>query len=696
MNRKFGIQNFRVFDDKGAQFKLAPITVLTGCNSSGKSTVIKSIMLFEKYLKELSNDFFEKKMRHVSFYPLELSQGRHNLGRFDKTLNRNSKSEAMVFSWSKHSVFANKEIEVEFSFLENKENKLGNGVLQQIRLMCEDENLYTIKFGDGDYTNESFCYNNQLFKQLFDEFLNRIDDGSSFNFDFDLNEEGKNKDILFKILGRDSKNSKSIHLNSAYHYIKNASKDTLANLYSLFELLNGVDVSNNTLFYTPAYEYLKDATNENIDKLIYEKIDNTQRSDNLILHLENVADLFIKSEHNCFKDYFKEMEDAYLLELSNKWCETAGLFSKYDEEYSDSSFLNGVSINRIDYIDFSLENIELSSSILNTKASVLNLEQLYAIMYKFSDYIESDYCKKNRKVLSDNRLNKTGDYLDEKEYVAIKKLDAWFMYIKLLLEDAVFNLPDFLENVDFINSNRPKVERFYDLSNQNEGFGLLIKEYVSKNNRSILLKDKKEYKLGDFLRKWVKEFEIADDVVFEITDEGSGIFIYLVTEGRKTLLADLGYGITQVLSMLLKIELSILNNFELAGNIGFSSYYGSKEQTLTIEEPEANLHPKFQSKLADMFMEANELYNINFILETHSEYLIRKLQYLVANPEHSAKAEDISIYYMYHPDKIPEGQTQVVDLEIRPDGLLKKDFGEGFFDEASSWTFELLKLQSLN
>ncbi|HHX67660.1 MAG TPA: DUF3696 domain-containing protein, partial [Gallicola sp.] len=589
-----------------------------------------------------------------------------------------------------------KEIEVEFSFLENKENKLGNGVLQQIRLMCEGENLYTIKFGDGDYTNESFCYNNQLFKQLFDEFLNRIDDGSSFNFDFDLNEEEKNKDILFKILGRDSKNSKSIHLNSAYHYIKNASKDTLANLYSFFELLNGVDALNNTLFYTPAYEYLKDATKENIDKLIYEKIDNTQRSDNLILHLENVADLFIKSEHTYFKDYFKEMEDAYLLELSSKWCETAGLFSKYDEGSSDSSFLKGVSINRVDYINFSLENIELSSSILNTKASVLNLEQLYAVMYKFSDYIESDYCENNRKVLSDNYYSKKNNYLDEKEYVAIKKLDAWFKYIELLLEDAVFNLPDFLENVDFINSNRPKVERFYDLSNQNEGFGLLIKEYVSKNNRSILLKDKKEYKLGDFLRKWVKEFEIADDVVFEITDEGSGIFIYLVTEGRKTLLADLGYGITQVLSMLLKIELSILNNFELAGYIGFSSYYGSKEQTLTIEEPEANLHPMFQSKLADMFMEANELYNINFILETHSEYLIRKLQYLVANPEHSAKAEDISIYYMYHPDKIPEGQTQVVDLEIRPDGLLKKDFGEGFFDEASSWTFELLKLQSLN
>jgi predicted ATPase len=52
MINKIGIQNFRVFGDEVSQFKLAPITVLTGCNSSGKSSVIKSMMLLKNYLKE--------------------------------------------------------------------------------------------------------------------------------------------------------------------------------------------------------------------------------------------------------------------------------------------------------------------------------------------------------------------------------------------------------------------------------------------------------------------------------------------------------------------------------------------------------------------------------------------------------------------------------------------------------------------
>lgn len=692
MNRKLGIQNFRVFDDKGAQFKLAPITVLTGCNSSGKSSMIKAIMLFEKYLKKLSNDFFEKKLRDASLYTLELSEGEHSLARFDKTLNKDSKSEAMVFSWTKHSIFANKEIKVEFSFVENKQNKLGNGVLQQICLMCEGENLYTIKFGDGDSSNNSFCYNDQLFNNLFEEFLKRIGDRSTFNFDSD--KEENNEDVLFELLNRESGKSKSIHYNSAYCYIKNASKDTLTNLHSFFEMLNGVDVSNNTLFYSPAYEYLKDATKDNIDKLIYEKYDDKICVKNLFSRLENIADLFHKSGHTYFKDYFKEMEDAYLLERSSGWSKTLGLSSKYDA-VSDGSFLDGVSINRVDYIDFYLEHAEFSSDILNPKTSVSDFEYIYKVMCEFSDCLESDYCTRHTKVLSDNYYSKKGDYLDEKEYVLLKKLDAWYMYIQFFLEDAVFNLPDFLENVDFINSNRPKVERFYDLSNQNGGFSLLIKEYVSKNKRNILLTKEKEYKLGDFLRKWVKEFEIADDVIFEITTEGSGVYIYLVTDGEKILLADLGYGVTQVLSMFLKIELSILNNFESSKRgPGFTSYYDSKEQTLTIEEPEANLHPKLQSKLADMFMEANELYNINFILETHSEYLIRKFQYLVAADV--LEADKVIVYYLNNPDvqKRSGDIPHVVEININEDGSLDGEFGSGFFDEATNWKFELMRLKN--
>ena len=126
----------------------------------------------------------------------------------------------------------------------------------------------------------------------------------------------------------------------------------------------------------------------------------------------------------------------------------------------------------------------------------------------------------------------------------------------------------------------------------------------------------------------------------------------------------------------------------------FGKFPTYTESTLILEEPEANLHPDFQSKLADVIVEAGKLFNIQFIIETHSEYFIRKLQYLTAKkellPEHSV------IYYFTNPNDLEEGERQVRELKIREDGILDGEFGSGFYDEATRLTVELLKLQNLN
>lgn len=44
-NPIFSLKNFRSFNEEGADFELAPITVLTGCNSAGKSSLVKALML---------------------------------------------------------------------------------------------------------------------------------------------------------------------------------------------------------------------------------------------------------------------------------------------------------------------------------------------------------------------------------------------------------------------------------------------------------------------------------------------------------------------------------------------------------------------------------------------------------------------------------------------------------------------------
>ena len=115
-------------------------------------------------------------------------------------------------------------------------------------------------------------------------------------------------------------------------------------------------------------------------------------------------------------------------------------------------------------------------------------------------------------------------------------------------------------------------------------------------------------------------------------------------------------------------------------------------KTICIEEPEIHLHPKYQSLLADMFVEAYQKYNIHFIIETHSEYLIRKLQTMVASKNNELGSGDVSIYYIASNDEC-DGVDKVRKINIMEDGRLSSPFGTGFFDEADNLAMELLNIK---
>ena len=100
------------------------------------------------------------------------------------------------------------------------------------------------------------------------------------------------------------------------------------------------------------------------------------------------------------------------------------------------------------------------------------------------------------------------------------------------------------------------------------------------------------------------------------------------------------------------------------------------------------MHPKYQSLLADMFVEAYQKYNIHFIIETHSEYLIRKLQVMVADKENNLTPNDVSLNYV---EKDKNGVSSNRKIEILEDGRLSEPFGPGFFDESKSLVMKMLK-----
>jgi predicted ATPase len=117
----------------------------------------------------------------------------------------------------------------------------------------------------------------------------------------------------------------------------------------------------------------------------------------------------------------------------------------------------------------------------------------------------------------------------------------------------------------------------------------------------------------------------------------------------------------------------------------------TSEKTIIIEEPEANLHPNLQSKLADVFVEIIKYYpEINFIIETHSEYMIRRLQYLTAKRE---ICTDKSIIYYFNAEKyVRPNEPKVKAIQITSNGNLTDTFGPGFYDESTRLQFDLMKL----
>lgn len=155
-----------------------------------------------------------------------------------------------------------------------------------------------------------------------------------------------------------------------------------------------------------------------------------------------------------------------------------------------------------------------------------------------------------------------------------------------------------------------------------------------------------------------------------------GAEFYLKKGRRKVPLGDNGMGTNQLLLLILQLATSL------------------KKSRFLLEEPESNLHPAFQSQLADLFIDAHKKFGHTFLVETHSEYFIRKLQFQTAKQEISP--DDTQIYYFHHPDMVPEGETQIKKLNIRADGMMDDDFGNGFFDESTRLTIDLLKIQNQN
>lgn len=175
-----------------------------------------------------------------------------------------------------------------------------------------------------------------------------------------------------------------------------------------------------------------------------------------------------------------------------------------------------------------------------------------------------------------------------------------------------------------------------------------------------------------FVTRWMKEFKIG--VNFTIKPIYNEAYIVDIEgfDGKTKSIGHLGTGSIQLFILLLHIAMAISSDNR--GKI-----------TLYIEEPEQNLHPALQSRLAEMFYEVWKKTDgrVEFVVETHSEYIIRKTQVIVAKQDYKNEDDlkEHNPFMVYYFDGDNE-KAPYYKMQYTLSGRFANKFGEGFFDEA--------------
>lgn len=245
----------------------------------------------------------------------------------------------------------------------------------------------------------------------------------------------------------------------------------------------------------------------------------------------------------------------------------------------------------------------------------------------------------------------------EKDSQSTFKLNESEVFNNLVNEIPVL-LNKNLKQIEYVPTARGSIERSFGKSSY---IGRTIKKLQEiLSNES--LKDPIETKIN----KWLKYFEINGE--FKISKLESGRFHLKLGEQS---IADMGFGLNQLIPVIIS---SIL------------VYYEGKT-TIIIEEPESNLHPNLQSRLTNFFYEINKEDRTNFIIETHSEYIIRNTQLIALENDLLEDKIDINPFSVIYFDKINGPYT----MNYTKEGRFDRDFGEGFYDVSSKILRTILK-----
>lgn len=662
MIRQFKPQNFRVFGKECEDFYFKPITFLTGSNSTGKTSVVKAIMVVRNYIEALRNRYSVDGTFNPSEVNLNLSSMGLKLGSYLSCVNKASEDNVISFSYEATSDLAPFVFEITLSFDKSPKDDGGlEGELISIEVKLDNEAILLMIRENRKLKLQSLKIDGNLMYSF-----------TSFVKSMCYNEDAPEEWSKFRYVTHDTY-FKNKQIQKRYPALFNK---------QLTKALEKFDESS-LMFYFPILEEFKKLNKEEV----IAKLSGLACSDSL-----DYTDRDYKGSRKrvikSFMDSAKESFYEYYLELENKCL----------EEFSSRSWPTGYH-TRYDLIrDEVCQNMELKcESTPFDSWPVKEFEDAYTMltMGTWDDEDISSYIHKN--LYYDDYMYQPGFSSSHLLYEAYRE------FVHLLLTELLMTSQ--FANLHYVNDSFTSVQRLYTYANKSS-FALVIREYADLSYSLDVIGNGKyqiyeneyynkifKFKSGEFINKWLKELCNIDSILLGSDEDGLGYIISVKhANGRVNPLADEGHGITQLVHLLLQIECQILRKKRSILDVPnqFTINYNSLEvdsPVLAIEEPEVSLHPSMQSKLALVFNDAYQNYRISFIIETHSEYLIRKSQAIIAQYDMECVKFDENPFKIYYFNQ--DGSSY--EIKYKESGRFENTFGPGFFDEAGNSSLEILK-----
>ena len=162
---------------------------------------------------------------------------------------------------------------------------------------------------------------------------------------------------------------------------------------------------------------------------------------------------------------------------------------------------------------------------------------------------------------------------------------------------------------------------------------------------------------------WLQELGLIHSFEIREIAQGSNLYHARVRANEsspETMLTDVGFGVSQVLPMLVLL------------------YYVPEGSIVLMEQPEIHLHPSAQSGLADVMLAVARGRNIQVIVESHSEHLLRRFQRRAAEGE--TDSSDLKLYFVSNDDGVARlndlALNEFGEIENWPDHFFGDEMGE--------------------